>query len=414
MGAVLAEQPAVLSEISSKALLEAYEIPVTKPLPALSADDAVAAAEHIGYPVVLKVRSPDLTHKTDVGGVELELASEEAVRAAYERIVGFLVAEQPDADVQGVTVQPMVSGPGFELVLGARKDPTFGAVILVGAGGVAAEVLRDQALDLAPLNERLALTMLHSLRIWPLLSGHRGRPGINLDALLEILMRFSYLVADYPEVAEIEINPLLVGVDGAVALDARASVDTALLADPPPRFSHLAIRPYPEEYTREAETSGGLKVILRAIRPEDEPLWHQMLEACSPESIHMRFRALVKHTHEMATRYCFIDYDRELAIVAELEAGDRERKLAGVVRLVRDPDHERAEYAVLVADPWQGQGLSDLLTDYCLEIARAWGIRRVYAETTPDNARMIAVLEKHGFKLMRRTEDGIIAGERTA
>ena len=414
MGAVLAERPAVLSEISSKALLEAYEIPVTRPLPALTADDAVAAATHIGYPVVLKVRSPDLSHKTDVGGVELGLGSEEAVRGAYERIVASARREQPDADVQGVTVQPMAAGPGFELVLGARKDPTFGAVILLGAGGVAAEVLRDQALDLPPLNERLALNMLHSLRVWPLLSGHRGRPGIDLDALLEILMRFSYLVADYPEIAEVEINPLLVGPDGAVALDARAVVDAALLADPPPRFSHLAIRPYPEEYTREAQTSGGLSVILRAIRPEDEPLWHQLLDECSPESIHMRFRALVKHTHEMATRYCFIDYDRELAIVAELAAGDREGKLAGVVRLVSDPDHESAEYAVLVADPWQGQGLSDLLTDYCLEIARSWGIRRVYAETTPDNARMIAVLEKHGFTLMRRTEDGIIAAERPA
>ena len=177
MGAVLAEGRGVLSETSSKTLLDAYEIPVTKPLPALSADDAMAVAADIGYPVALKVRSPDVTHKTDVGGVEIGLGSGEEVRAAYDRILASVREHRPEADVQGVTVQPMARGSGYELVLGARKDPTFGAVILLGAGGVAAELLRDQALDLPPLNERLALAMLQSLRIWPLLAGHRGRPG---------------------------------------------------------------------------------------------------------------------------------------------------------------------------------------------------------------------------------------------
>jgi acetyltransferase len=413
MGAVLAEGRGVLSETSSKTLLDAYEIPVTRPLPALSADDAVAVAADLGYPVALKVRSPEVTHKTDVGGVELGLGSGEEVRAAYERILASVREHLPEADVQGVTVQPMARSSGYELVLGARKDATFGAVILLGAGGVAAELLRDQALDLPPLNERLALAMLQSLRIWPLLAGHRGRPGIDLDALLEVVMRFSYLVADYPEISEIEINPLLAGADGSVALDARAVVDQSLVGRPPPPFSHLAIRPYPEEYTREASTAGGLHVTLRPIRPEDEPLWHEMLDACSPESIRSRFRGMVKHTHEFATRYCFIDYDRELAIVAELEAQDGTRKLLGVGRLVADPDRQDAEYATLVADPWQGRGLSDLLTDYCLEIARAWGIRSVYAETTPDNTRMIAVLKQHGFAMTRAVTEGLVVGERS-
>jgi acetyltransferase len=225
-------------------------------------------------------------------------------------------------------------------------------------------------------------------------------------------MRFSYLIADYPEISEIEINPLLAGMDGAVALDARAVVDESLVGRPLPPFSHLAIRPYPEEYERKATTTGGLHVTMRPIRPEDEPLWHEMLDACSPESIHMRFRSLLKYTHEMATRYCFIDYDRELAIVAELEGQDGTRELLGVGRLVADPNHHGAEYAVLVADPWQGRGLSDLLTDYCLEIAQSWGILIVRAETTPDNARMIAVLKKHGFTVTRRVEEGIVVGER--
>jgi acetyltransferase len=197
-----------------------------------------------------------------------------------------------------------------------------------------------------------------------------------------------------------------------VALDARALVDRALLASPPPRYSHLAILPPPEHYTREALTKGGLRVTLRPIRPEDEPLWHELLDACSERSIHMRFRAFVKHTHAMATRFCCIDYDRELAMVAELRDEDGRVRLAGVGRLVADPDRRSAEYAVLVADPWQGRGLGDLLTDCCLEIARSWGVEKVHAETTPDNAGMIAVMRSHGFALTRRPEEGLVCGER--
>ncbi len=416
MSAVLAEGTGVLSETSSKALLDAYEIPFTKPLPALSADAAVEVAEQIGYPVVLKVRSPDVTHKSDVGGVEVELEDAAKVRTAFDRIVASVRERRPEAEIQGVTVQPMVRSSGYELVLGARKDPIFGAVILLGAGGVAAEVLRDQSLELPPLNERLALGMLQSLRIWPLLAGHRGRSAVDLDALLEVVMRFSYLVADYPELSEIEINPLLATSDGAIALDARAVVDQSLVGRQVLPFSHLAIRPYPEEYTREATTTGGLQVTLRPIRPEDEPAWHEMLDACSVETISLRFSAMVRHTHEFATRFCFIDYDRELAIVAEVKADDGTTKLAGVGRLVADPVRHRAEYAVLVADPWQRRGLGSLLTNYCLEAARAWGhswgLRTVYAETAVENSIMIAVFKKQGFKLTRRADEGIVYAER--
>jgi acetyltransferase len=411
MGAILSEADEVLPEASSKALLDAYEIAATKPVPAASAEDAAAVAETIGYPVVLKVRSPDITHKTDVGGVVTDISTPEEVEAAYRRMMETVAERRDGARIDGVTVQPMVAGPGYELLLGARKDPTFGSVIVVGAGGIAAELMEDRALGLPPLNERLARRMLESLRLWPLLRGYRGRPSVDLDALLETIMRFSYLVADYPEIAELEINPLLATREGAIALDARASVDRALVSRPPARYSHLAIRPYPEEFTAAATTAGGLEVALRPIRPEDEPLWHEMLDSCSEDSIRMRFRALVKHTHEMATRYCFIDYDRELAIVAEISENGR-RRLAGVGRLAADPDHRRAEYAVLVADPWQGRGLSDALTDHCLAVAGEWGVESVYAETTADNARMIRVLEAHGFEIAKRPEEGLVIGER--
>jgi len=412
----LEEDGEVLSESSAKRLLHAYGIPVTLPTRVSSAQEAVAAAEAIGYPVALKISSPRVTHKTEAGGVELALANERQVCDAYARILGAARSNGGALGAGGVTVQAMASGTaaasGHELVLGARKDPTFGAVIVLGAGGVATEVLGDRSLELPPLNDRLADAMLRSLRIWPLLAGYRGRPGIDVDALTEAVMRFSYLVAEHPELEEIEMNPLLASSEGVVALDARALVDGALLASPPPPYSHLAIRPPPEEYTREATTRDGLHVTLRPIRPEDEPAWHEMLDACSPESIHMRFRAFVRHTHALATRFCFIDYDRELAMVAELRDEQGKVRLAGVGRLVADPDRESAEYAVLVADPWQGHGLGDLLTDCCLEIARSWGVGEVYAETTPDNAGMIAVMRSHNFAVRRLLEDGLVCGWR--
>ena len=333
----------------------------------------------------------------------------DAVEASYERLLATVAKRAPEARLSGVTVQPMATTPGQELLLGAHRDPAFGAVIALGAGGVATEVLADRSLGLPPLNERLTRGLLESLRIWPLLAGHRGRPGVDVDRLVEIVIRFSYLVADYPELLEVEVNPLLATSDGPVALDARALVDQSAVGRPPPRYSHLAVRPYPDDLSTEIATPKGLRATLRPIKPEDEPLWHEMLDACSLESIRMRFRGLVKHTHEMAARYCFVDYDRELAIVAEVEDEGR-RRLAGVARLAADADHRRAEYAVLVADPWQGQGLSDSLTDRCLELARPWGVETVYAETTPDNRRMRKVLQAHGFDVHRALEEGLVVG----
>jgi acetyltransferase len=241
--------------------------------------------------------------------------------------------------------------------------------------------------------------MLESLRSWPLLCGFRGRPGVNVDRLTEVLMRLSYLVADYPEIVELDVNPLLVTTQDAIALDARIVLDRWTVLHPVRPYSHLAIRPYPEEYEREAKLKDGRPVLLRPIKPEDEPMWHQLLATCSPESIRMRFRYMFKATtHEMAARFCFIDYDREIGIVAEIEEEDQ-RKLIGVGRLVADSDHHSAEYAVLVGDPWQGFGLGNLLTDYCLEIGPRWGISRVIAEMSPENRRMIAIFEQRGFEI---------------
>jgi acetyltransferase len=406
---LLTEGTEVLSENVSKAFLEAYEIPVTKPHLARTVDDAMALGKQLGYPVVMKIHSPQITHKTDVGGVALNLGSDEAVRKAYEKMMKRVEERAPDADVLGVTVQQMVTWPNqFELIIGMKKDPVFGAVIMVGMGGIAAEVFRDRALALPPLNDSLARRMLRSLKSWPLLKGYRGRPGANIDRLIEILMRFSYLVADYPEIKELDVNPLVVTPEDVIALDARVIVDQDMVSRTVRPYSHLAIRPYPEEFVAERQMKDGTPVVLRPIKPEDEPMWHDLLASCSAESLRSRFSYLFKQTtHEMATRYCFNDYDREIGIVAEVEEDDQ-RKLIGVGRLVADMNHETAEYAVIVVDRWHGHGLGSLLTGYSVEVAKNWGVKKIVAETSKQNSRMLATFRSHGFEESDEFDEDVV------
>lgn len=400
-----------LTEIQSKELLSAYGIPTTVPRPAQTAEEAIAIARKLGYPVVMKVHSAQILHKTEVHGVVTGVSGDAKVRRIFHEILDRAKQMRPDADVKGVTLQPMLSGAeSLELIVGAKKDPVFGAVMMVGAGGITAEVLADRALELPPLNERLARRMLESLRIRPLLGSYRGRRAVNLDRLVEVLMRFSYLIAENPCIAELDVNPLLVTSEGATALDARVILDLEALAAKPRPYSHLAIRPYPDEYVRPVTLRDGTKILLRPIRPEDEPLWHEHLKKCSQSSIWMRFRYLFKEsTHEMATRFCFVDYDRTMAIVAEIGAGDN-REIIAVARLVADADHRKAEYAILVSDEWQGRGLGTLMTDYCIELCGSWGMDRVYAETTTDNRRMQNILSRHQFQ-QKKTINGEVLYE---
>jgi acetyltransferase len=241
--------------------------------------------------------------------------------------------------------------------------------------------------------------MLESLKLWPLLTGYRGRPAVNVDKLVETLIRLSYLAADYPEINELDINPLLVSPTDVVALDARIIVDKALVGKEIEPYSHLALRPYPEKYVKTIQLKDGTNVTLRPIKPEDEASWFDLLASCSKESIYSRFRYLFHwDSHEVAVRFCYIDYDREIAIVAELNQ-DGNRKLIGVGRLIADPGHEEVEYAVLIADAWQQKELGSILTDYCMEIAEKWKLKRIVAQTTTDNRPMISVFEKRGFTI---------------
>lgn len=405
----LTEVPEVLSEETSKKIIDAYGIPTTLPRLARTREEAVRLSREIGYPVVLKIHSPDITHKSDVGGVVLDLEDDHMVEAAYDRMMQNVKERRPEARIEGVAVQRMVKArDALEMIIGSKKDPTFGAVIMVGLGGTAAEVLKDRSICFPPLNERLARRALEQLKSWPLLKGYRGKPPVNIDRLIEIIIRFSYLVADYPEIKEIDINPLLVSPEEVVALDARIIADRAVAPEKVQPYEHLVLRPYPEEFIRKARMRDGTEITLRPIRPEDEPLWFELLGSCSRETIYSRFRYFFFwQSHEVASRYCYIDYDREMAIVAELQDGNR-RRILGVGRLTADPTRTVAEYAVLVQDDWQNKGLGGILTDYCTEIARAWGVKKIIAYTTTDNPRMIAVFKKRDFEIRQDPQSTLV------
>jgi acetyltransferase len=398
---LIPENESVLSEEISKIILDAYGISVTQPILAADEKIAVKISNKIGYPVVMKIYSPDITHKTDVDGVALNLQDDNMVISAFKRMVTNVKSKNPKAKIEGVTIQPMITEKdSVEMILGLKKDPTFGTFILAGTGGTAAELFKDRAIGFPPLNESLAIQMLESLKIYPLLKGYRGRTNVNLDRLIETLIRLSYLAADYPEIEELDINPLLVSSKGAVALDARIIVDPELIGKKIKPYSHLAIHPYPEEYVKNIKLSDGTNVTFRPIKPEDEPMWMELLASCSRESIYSRFRYFFQWaSHEVATHYCYIDYDREIAIVAEITDGEK-RKFLGVGRLIADPDHETVEYAILISDAWQNRDLGGTLTDYCFEIAKKWGLKTIVAQTTSDNSRMISVFQKRGFEVV--------------
>jgi len=309
-------------------------------------------------------------------------------------------ANVPDVEIDGCTVQKMFDvRDSVEMILGIKKDPVFGTVILIGMGGTEAELMKDRRLEFPPLNERLASKMLESLKIYPLLKGYRGSSPKNIHKLIEVMIRLSYLAADYPEIEELDINPIIVTKDEVVALDARVIIDEDVLKQPVPQYSHLLLRPYPERYIKTVTLADGTETLLRPIKPEDEPLWLEMLGSCSKEAIYSRFRYNFHFdSHEVATQFCYIDYARELGIVAEIEEEGR-RKLIGVGRLIADPDLDNVEYAVLITDAWQRKDLGKILTQYCVEIAKANNFKRIFAETTKDNKPMIAVFKKLGFEV---------------
>ena len=405
----------ILTEFEAKQVLVAYGIPTVETEVARSADEAVELAERFGYPVVLKLDSETITHKTDVGGVRLNLKDAAEVRRAYEEMESSISAGYRPEDFGGAAVQPMVGLDGYELIVGSSLDPQFGPVLLFGSGGSLVEVYRDRALALPPLTTTLARRMMERTRIFEALGGVRGRSPVDLGALEKLLVRFSQLVVEQPWIKELDINPLLASPERLIALDARIVLHEPLTSEED--LPRTAIRPYPSQYVFAEEMHDGTPIVVRPIRPEDEPLMVKFHESLSEESVYMRYFHMMKldqrTAHERLTRICFIDYDREMALVAERtdrETGERE--ILGVSRLSRrGAAPGEAEFSVLVSDRFQRRGLGTLLLSRLLEVGRAEGLRHITAEILLDNRPMQRISERLGFHLRRDYEDMVMKAD---
>jgi acetyltransferase len=405
----------ILTEFESKQLLRAYGIPTAQTIIAKDAAGAVDASERIGYPVVLKLYSETITHKTDVGGVQLNLGSAEAVARAFESIRTSVTEKAGAQHFQGVTVQPMIKlKDAYELIIGSSLDPQFGPVLLFGTGGQLVEVFKDRALGLPPLNTTLARRMMEQTKIYKALKGVRGRRPIDLAALEVLLVRFSALVAEQRWISEIDINPLLASPDGLIALDARVVVHAkdVSLADVP----KTAIRAYPTRYISVWDMKDGSAVNIRPIRPEDEPAMVRFHETLSERSVYLRYFHIMnleqRTTHERLTRICFIDYDREMALVAERRNPQTgESEILGVGRMTKVLGTQEAEVAVLISDRYQGRGLGRELLSRLQLVAADEKLERITADILPDNRSVMRICQKLGFTLKHSLDDSVVHAE---
>jgi len=399
----------ILNEAEAKTFLEYHNLPVVKTKTARSADEAATVASQLGYPIVMKILSPQIVHKTDAGGVVLDVNNETELREAYDRIMQKAKEYNPQADILGVTVQRMIKQKGYEVIIGSKTDPLFGPVILFGMGGVGVELFKDFSIGLPPLNQTLVRRIMEETKVYQLLKGYRNVPPANIKLLEEIMVTFSQMLVDFPQLKEVDINPLFINEKEAFAFDARIVIDKNKMFQKTEPHQHLVITPYPKKYETVWKMRDGRSVLLRPIKPEDEPLWEEMFQSFSEESIRYRFFQIIKDTpHETRIRYTNIDYDREIAIVPELTE-DGKRKILGVVRVGIEPDGKAGEIAFIVADPWQRLGVGTKMVDYAIEIAKDMKIETLYAIMLPDNFRAISLMKKMGFTITY-PQDGTVKG----
>ncbi len=394
----LKEGRTLLNEEESKDFLRTYGIPVTMAKIVRDAEAAVSLAEMVGYPVVMKVVSPDISHKSDVGGVVMGIDSKAALKEAYEQLMQRVRKHAPAAAIRGVAVEKMVTDVDYELIIGAKKDRDFGAVILFGMGGTLAEFIKDFSIGLPPLNQTLAKMLMQDTRVYKMLRGFRGKPPADFEQIEEILVNFSNLIVDFPEIAEVDVNPLAIANGQASVLDARIILDRNCDANGRSPYPHLIITPYPTKYITPWQLTEGTAVLLRPIRPEDEPAEHEMLSSLSQETLRTRFFSVIKDiSHEWLILFCNIDYDRHMAIVAELREKGKKRMI-GVARLIMSTDLTFGEVAVLVHDAFQGKGLGYKLVEVLIEIARERGLEEVRADVLTENEKMLSIFRRLGFK----------------
>jgi acetyltransferase len=402
----------ILTEAESKEVLTSYCVPTVQTLVAKSPEEAVAHSAKLGYPVVLKLFSETITHKTDVGGVQLNLADANAVTNAYRQIQESVAQKVGAEHFQGVTVQPMIKlNDGYELIIGSSLDAQFGPVLLFGTGGQLVEVFKDRALALPPLNTTLARRMMEQTKIYRALKGVRGRKPVPLAELEQLLTRFSQLVMEQRWIKEIDINPLFASADRLVALDARVVIHGQEVEES--RIPKTAIRAYPTRYVSDWKLKDGTPVTIRPIRPEDEPMMVKFHETLSERSVYLRYFHLMnlgqRVSHERLRRICFIDYDREMALVVEhRNPQTHETEILGVGRLTKLHEVNNAEVAVLVSDHYQGRGLGQELLARLLIVGADEHLSALTADILPDNRPVMRICEKLGFKLKHSLEDEVV------
>jgi len=401
---VLTEQRKILTEPESIAVLKAFRIPAAQNAVARTPNEALVIAESIGFPVALKVLSPAISHKSDVGGVRLNINSAAEVRGAYRALVDEVGARNPDATIAGVIVEKMYRSPnGRELMIGIMRDPVFGPVISFGSGGVSVEIIGDTAISLPPLNRRLARDLINRTRVSRLLEGFRQMPPVDIDLLVDVLLRVSNMACELPWLQEMDINPLIMDEHEIVAVDARIRVDYPKPSTDP--YQHLAIHPYPAHLSTRIQLSDGTDIVIRPIRPEDAEMEQDFVRHLSPEAKYFRFmNALRELSQEMLVRLTQIDYYNEMALIAVKPNGKSEEQI-GVVRYTTNLDQKSCEFALVVSDAWQGFGIGYQLMQKLMDIARDRGLERMEGQVLASNSRMLSLMRSLNFRIAPDPED---------
>jgi len=406
---VLSEGRSILSSAETRAIMHAFGVPITPAVEVSSASQAMVAAESMGFPVSLKINSPNLTHKSDVGGVKLNLNSVQEVRSEFTKMVERIQKAQPEAAILGATVEPMFKRPhSRELLIGVMRDPVFGPAITFGSGGTSVEVIKDAAIALPPLNHYMAKKMIQQTKVAKMLKSFRGLPEVNHDAIVDVLLRISDMVAQLPEIQELDINPLFADDQGVMAVDARISVKV-LPANHKP-YQHMAIHPYPNELVVAIETHSGLNVSIRPIRPEDANLELDFVKHLSERSRYLRFmNSMQTLTPKMLSRFTQIDYDREMAFIATTTNDQNQTIEIGVTRYTTNPDGQSCEMAIVVRDDYQHQGVAKVLLTSLIQHAKSKGLHKMEGEVLSENTSMLALVKQFNFSLKTHVEDkGVI------
>ncbi len=404
--ALLAERRKVLSEMESKAILRAFKVPVAQTMVARTATEALLLAEQIGFPVAMKVDSPELQHKSDAGGVRLNIGNAPAVRNAYHDIIETVQKRHPNIKINGVSIEPFLSHPnGRELMIGVFRDPIFGPVITFGAGGFDVEIFSDRSVALPPLNKFLAKDLIDSTRASKILDQFHNMPPVDREAIKEVLLCISEMVCELPWIMEMDLNPLIVDENGAIAADARIVIDHAANASGD-RYAHMAIYPYPVHLIQEWQMNDGKVVTIRPIRPEDAELEQEFVKNMSDESRYYRFMDTLRElTQTMLVRFTQIDYDREMALVAVMTNDEGKETQIGVARYVGNPDGESVEFALAVGDNFQKSGVGRKLMTALIECARMKGYRAVVGDVLSTNSKMFRLMTSLGFTIHPHPED---------